>query len=135
VAFVPNSAVAFIPSESSGLLNVIDTAAPKVSRTITLPEGARPMRIKISRDGKLAYVSEGRLGVISVLDAHTYQLINSIKVGERPWGIELSPDGRFLFSANGPSNDISVVDLQTNKEVTKVKAGSSPWGIAVVPAR
>jgi YVTN family beta-propeller protein len=132
VAFLRGTAVAFIPSESSGLLNVIDTTTPKVSRTINLPEGARPMRIKISRDGKLVYVSEGRLGVISVLDAHTYQIVSSIKVGERPWGIELSPDGRFLFSANGPSNDVSVVDLQTNQEVTRVKAGASPWGVTVV---
>jgi YVTN family beta-propeller protein len=132
VAFVPGGNVGFIPSESVGQLNVIDTATPHVTKVITLPEGARPMRVKISKDGKLVYVSEGRLGTISVLDAHSFQILNSIKVGERPWGIELSPDGRFLFSANGPSNDVSVVDLQTNKEVTRVKAGGSPWGITVL---
>lgn len=135
VAFLPGSNIAFIPSESSALLNVIDTANPRVIKTISLPEGARPMRIKVAKDGKVIYVSEGRLGSISVLDAHTYKILNSIKVGERPWGIELSPDGRFLFSANGPSNDVSVVDLQSNKEVTRVKAGASPWGITVLAAR
>jgi YVTN family beta-propeller protein len=65
------------------------------------------------------------------MDAHSYELLNSIKVGARPWGIELSPDGKYLFSANGPSNDISVVDLTTEKEVTRVKTGTSPWGVTI----
>ena len=60
VAFLPGSNVAFIPSESSALLNVIDTANPRVIKTISLPEGARPMRIEVARDGKAIYVSEGR---------------------------------------------------------------------------
>jgi YVTN family beta-propeller protein len=67
-----------------------------------------------------------------VLDGHTYDLLNTIKVGVRPWGIALSPDGKFLYAANGPSNDVSVVDLEANKEIARVKAGSSPWAVAVV---
>ena len=68
-----------------------------------------------------------------MLDAHTYQLLNSIKVGARPWGIAISPDGKTLYSANGPSNDVSVVDLETEKEVARIKAGGSPWGVVIVP--
>jgi YVTN family beta-propeller protein len=66
-----------------------------------------------------------------VFDAHSYELLDTIKVGTRPWGIGVSPDGKFLFTANGPSNDVSVVDLKTNKEVSRIKAGSGPWGIAI----
>jgi YVTN family beta-propeller protein len=132
VAYVPGSNIAFIPSESSGQLNVIDYVTPHIIKVIDLPQGSRPMRVKVSRDGQRVYISNGRSGMISVLDAHTYAQITSIKVGQRPWGIELSPDGRFLFSANGPSNDVSVVDLATNKEITRVKAGGSPWGLTVV---
>jgi YVTN family beta-propeller protein len=135
VAFVPGTHIGFIPSESVGQLNVIDTANPRVIKVINLPEGSRPMRVKVSLDGKLIYVSNGRAGTISVLDAHSYALLNSIKVGQRPWGIDISPDGRLLYSANGPSNDVSVVDLQANKEIARIKAGGSPWGIAVVVAR
>jgi YVTN family beta-propeller protein len=132
VAFVPGSSTGFIPSESVGQLNVIDTANPRVLKVIDLPPGSRPMRVKVSHDGRRLYVSNGRAGTISVFDTHTFELLNTIKVGARPWGIEFSPDGRLLFSANGPSNDVSVVDLQTNKEVARVKAGGSPWGITVI---
>jgi len=132
MAFLPGTNVGFIPSELTGQLNVIDTAHYKVIKTIALPEGSRPMSVKLSLDGKKLYVSNGRAGTISVLDSHTYELLNSIQVGTRPWGIALSPDGKYLYTANGPSNDISVIDLKSEKEVQRVKAGDSPWGITII---
>jgi YVTN family beta-propeller protein len=131
--FSPGAGVGFIPSESTGELNVIDTVNLKVLKVITLPPGSRPMGVKVASNGRKVYVSNGRAGTVSVLDSHTYELLNTIKVGVRPWGIALSPDGKFLYAANGPSNDVSVVDLEANKEIARVKAGSSPWAVAVVP--
>ena len=132
--FLRDAAIGFVPSESAGELNIIDTAAMKVLQTLPLPAGSRPMRVRVSADGKKLYVSEGRAGTISVIDTHTYALTNTIKVGARPWGTALSPDGKYLFSANGPSNDVSVVDLSTEKEIAKIKVGSSPWGVTVAQA-
>jgi YVTN family beta-propeller protein len=134
VDFLPAGDIAFIPSESAGELNVIDVAAAKVLKTVALPAGSRPMKVRVAADGSRVYVSNGRAGTISVIDTHSYALVDTIKVGTRPWGLALSPDGKYLYSANGPSNDISVVDLGSDKEIARVKAGDSPWGIAVVPA-
>jgi YVTN family beta-propeller protein len=131
VAFLSAGGIGFIPSESAGELNIIDSVEAKVLKTITLPKGSRPMKVKLSADEKRLYVSNGRAGTVSVFDSHSYELLDTIKVGARPWGIGISPDGQFLFAANGPSNDVSVVDLKTNKEVTRIKAGASPWGIAI----
>lgn len=133
VAFLTSAAIGFIPSESAGQLNVIDTANPRVLKTITLPPGSRPMRVRVAPSGDRVYLSNGRAGTLSVIDAQTDELVDTIKVGARPWGIAISPDGKFLFAANGPSNDLSVVELLTRKEVAKVKVGSSPWGVVVVP--
>lgn len=132
VAFLPGTPIGFIPSESAGELNVIDYVHARLLKVITLPPGSRPMKVKVSPDGRWVYTSNGRAGTISVFNAHTYRLVHTIKVGKRPWGLALSPDGRYLFSANGPSNDVSVVDLRANKEIARVKAGASPWGITVV---
>jgi YVTN family beta-propeller protein len=132
VAFLANGATVFIPSESAGEFNVIDALKAEVSKTITLPAGSRPMHATVSADDQRLYLSNGRAGTIAVIDTHSYELLNSIKVGQRPWGIGISPDGKFLFSANGPSNDVSVVDLAAGKEIMRVKAGASPWGIAIV---
>ena len=132
VAFLSTRGIGFIPSESVGELNVIDSVNAKVLKTIALPAGSRPMRVILSPDEKRLYVSNGRAGTISVFDTHSYELLDTIKVGTRPWGMGISPDGKYLFAANGPSNDVSIVDLKTNKEIRGVKAGSSPWGIAVI---
>jgi YVTN family beta-propeller protein len=131
VAFLANASIGFVPSESVGEINVIDTLKATVLKTIALPAGSRPMKVKLSPDETRLYVSNGRAGTVSVFDARTYQLLDTIKVGTRPWGIGISPDGKWLFSANGPSNDVSVVDLKTGKEITRVKVGASPWGIAI----
>jgi len=132
VAFLPGTHIGFIPSESAGELNVIDYARARLLKVITLPPGSRPMKVKVSADGRWVYTSNGRAGTVSVFDAHTYQLLQTIKVGKRPWGLAFSPDGRYLFTANGPSNDVSVVDLRASKEIARIRAGGSPWGITVL---
>ena len=131
VAFVQNAKYAVVPSESAGKLYVIDTAKVALVKTITLPTGSRPMRLRVSPDGSKLYASTGRGGTVAIVDTASFNVIGSIKVGTRPWGIILSPDGKYLFSANGPSNDVSVVDLAAGKEIHRVKAGSSPWGVAI----
>jgi len=131
--FLRGEGVGFIPSESTGELNVIDTVNLNVLKVIALPPGSRPMSVKVAINGRKVYVSNGRAGTVSVLDSRTYELLNTVKVGIRPWGMALSPDGKFLYTANGPSNDVSVVDLDTYKEIARIKAGSSPWAVAVVP--
>ncbi|HTR00207.1 MAG TPA: beta-propeller fold lactonase family protein [Candidatus Acidoferrum sp.] len=133
VDFLSNAPVAFIPSESVGLLNVVDTEHFKVLRAITLPTGSRPMRVRVATDNSKVYVSDGRAGTITVIDARNDAILGSVAVGKRPWGVVLSPDGKYLFTANGPSNDVSVVDTATAKEVTRIKAGNSPWGLTIVP--
>ena len=131
--FLPGTSLGLIPSESAGQLNLIDTASHKPIKVISLPEGSRPMSVKVSPDGKKVYVSNGRAGSVAVLDSSTYKVLHTIKVGIRQWGIAISPDGRYLFSANGPSNDVSVVDLTDNREVTRISAGISPWSLTIVP--
>jgi len=134
VAFVSNGSTAFVPSESAGELNVVDVAGTSVSKTITLPTGSRPMKVWVSADDSSVYLTNGRAGTVSVLDAHSGALLQAIKVGTRPWGIGFSPDGKYFFTANGPSNDVSVVDVAKHEEVMRVKAGTGPWGIAIVPS-
>src|SRR6202050_4864934 len=134
IDFLPGAGIGFIPSESVGQLNIIDTVHHVVLKAITLPPGSRPVRVRVAPNGQRIYVSNGRAGTVSVLDAHSYALLDSIKVGTRLWGLVISPDGKYLFSANRPSDDVSVVDLQTNKEIAKVQAGQSPWGLVIVPS-
>src|SRR5450432_2853196 len=60
VAFMSSGGIGFIPSESAGELNIIDLAKTQVLKTIALPVGSRPMRVKLSPDEMRLYVSNGR---------------------------------------------------------------------------
>ena len=79
MAFLAAGGIGFIPSESAGELNIIDSVNAKVLKTIQLPAGSRPMRVKLSPDEKRLYVSNGRAGTISVFDSHSYELLDTIK--------------------------------------------------------
>ena len=129
----PGRLARVVPSESAGELNVIDATNQTVLKVISLPKGSRPQCVKVSPDGKKVYASTGRAGTVCVVDANTYEVLNTINVGTRPWGIAISPDGKYLFAANGPSDNVSVVDLATEKEIARVKSPGSPWGVEVVP--
>jgi len=56
VAFLPGGSRAFIPSESAGVVHVIDARTLIEQKSVPLPEGSRPMAVVTSRDGKKLYV-------------------------------------------------------------------------------
>jgi YVTN family beta-propeller protein len=135
VAFLSNGAIGFIPSESAGEFNVIDPLKIEVIKTITLPTGSRPMHATVSADDQRLYLSNGRAGTIAVIDTHSYQLLDSIKVGTRPWGIGISPDGKFSFRPMVRPTMSRWSILPPARKMMRVKAGASPWGIAIVAKR
>ena len=69
VDFRTDAPIGFIPSESAGVLNVFDSATSMVIKSITLPAGSRPMRVRVSPDNSKVYVSDGRAGSVTVMDA------------------------------------------------------------------
>jgi len=134
VAFLPDGSRAFIPAETNGTLTRVDLRRRAADTTFALPQGSRPMGTVMAPDGTTLYVTNGRAGTVSALDAATLRLRGNVRVGPRPWGAGLSPGGRWLYVANGPSNDVSVVDTRALKEAARIPAGQGPWGIAVVPS-
>jgi len=127
VAFLSRRYRIQFPRNPQAELNVIDTVNAKVMKTIALPQAPGDER-QAYRPTKNGCTQQWTCRTVSVLDSHSYELLDTIKVGTRPWGIALSLTVNFFFR-QGPSNDVSVVDLRTNKRSKRIKAGSSPWGI------
>jgi len=96
----------------SANLNVIDSVNQSLLKVITLAQRLAPAMCESFRPtAKKVFMSAPVVAAtVVVVDANTYELLNTIQVGQRPWGIALSPDGKYLFAANGPSDDVSVVD-------------------------
>lgn len=134
--FLPDGGRAWVSGENDGTVSLIDVTSGRLVRQVRLEgDGARPMDIALSPDGKTLYVTTGRGKQLVRIDTAIFRQTGAVEVGDRPWGMKLSPDGRFAFTANGPSNDVSMVDLAAMRVVARIKAGDRPWAVAAVPVR
>jgi YVTN family beta-propeller protein len=126
---------ALVPGEFDASLTLVDYAAAKRLRTITLPKAERPMGVAVAADG-VVYVTTGRGGKLYRIDprdaAASSPVLGSVVVGERPWGLALSPDGTRAFTANGPGNDVTIVDLPSMRVIGRVPTRGGPWGVIAV---
>jgi YVTN family beta-propeller protein len=89
--------------------------------------------IRITKDGKKAYVALGPANRVAVIDTATLKVEKYILVGQRVWNMAFTPDEKYMFTTNGASNDVSVIDVATDKAIKSIKVGRYPWGVVVAP--
>ncbi|NML64350.1 bifunctional YncE family protein/alkaline phosphatase family protein [Hymenobacter sp. RP-2-7] len=86
-----------------------------------VPVGLHPNAVLASPDGQTVYVANGNSDAVSVLDAASLRVRETIAVqllpgppgygGDSPNALALSADGRTLYVANGLDNAVAVVAL------------------------
>ncbi len=116
-----------------GTVSVIEQEQGRVEAEI--PVGLHPNAILGSPDGKTVYVANGNSDYVSVIDAQTRQVTDSIAVGlfgtnnryvgSTPNALALDSAGTTLYVANGLDNALAVIDLNTQPAGTgsEVRAG------------
>ena len=102
-----------------GTVSVIDIQQGKVEKEI--PVGLHPNAIISSPDQRFLYVANGNSDYVSVIDAQTQQVTDSIFVGlfnrgngyigSTPNALAINSEGTTLYVANGMDNAICVVAL------------------------
>ena len=102
-----------------GTVSVVDTKTGQVEQEIEV--GLHPNAILASRDEKLLYVANGNSDNISVIDAQTRQVVDSVAVGlfngvtsyigSTPNALALDSLGTTLYVANGLDNALAVIGL------------------------
>ncbi|HWH72521.1 MAG TPA: bifunctional YncE family protein/alkaline phosphatase family protein, partial [Candidatus Sulfotelmatobacter sp.] len=114
----------YVTANLSNALLVLDLPSGKVVATI--PLGNKPYTCAISRDEKIAYVSNWGEDNIAVVDLAAKKVLRTIQVQEKPNDLLLTPDERRLFVANGNRNTVSVVDTQSGRVMEQIDAGIVP---------
>ena len=89
--------------------------------------------MRITRDGKKAFVALGPANRVAVINAETFEVEDYLLVGQRVWQLAFTPDEALLISTNGVSNDISMIDVASLKVLKSIQVGQLPWGVAVSP--
>ena len=115
-----------------GAVSIIDVATKRVLQTVSVGT-KRSNRIKLTRDGKFALVSDLEAGDLVVLDAPARKEIKRIALGRMPEGILIAPDGSRAFVAVNGDNHVAVIDLKTWQVTSRISAGAGPDGLAWVP--
>jgi YVTN family beta-propeller protein len=107
----------------------VDPTDGKIVRKITTGNGAH--NFLAAPDGKTLYVTNRVAGTISVLDAETLAISNTLQAPGGPDDMALSPDGQQLWTTGRWHAWVDVIDLASGALKTTVPVGRSPHGIFV----
>lgn len=139
-----------VTNERSGDMSVIDGPTRKVTHTIGL--GKRPRGVKISPDGKLAYVALSGSPIagpnvdhstlpdadkdadgIGVVDLTQMKLLRILRGVSDPEQLAVSADGRKLYIASEDTGQAIVMDADTGRVLASMPVGGEPEGVTLSP--
>ena len=128
-----------VSNEGSGDVTVIDAERRAVAARIRV--GSRPRGIRVSPDGRLAYVAlsddapnqESDHDAVAVVEIRTGRVLRRLPAGTDPEQFVVSPDGRTLFTANEDAGTTSITDLASGRVRATLVVGVEPEGVAVSP--
>jgi YVTN family beta-propeller protein len=157
IAVSPDGQRVYVRDNFGSTLSVIDPHADQVIATIRVeaqgtslfinPDGVYPTGLVISPDGKKLYVANRGYkansrppalnNTVSVIDAASERVEQTVDVHGAPWALAVSPDGRRIYvTHDDPSNsqvDTLVVEAgQLRLRSTGTLGGFSP-AVAVSP--
>jgi YVTN family beta-propeller protein len=136
-AATPDGKELWVSTELSGEVYIIDREKFVVEGKLEfLPPGMRktdvtPVDLRITKDGKTAYVTLGHAAHVAVVDVATRKIEGYILVGKRAWGLGMSRDEKTLYVANGFGDDVTVIDVRTRKATVSIPVGRIPWGVVI----
>src|SRR5438046_6632469 len=99
-----------------------------------VPVGIDPRFVAVDPAGKLAFVSNGASGTVSVVSLAgdtRFTVIGEIPVGNEPRGGTITPNGTRLFVANHTDGTVSVIDTASRAVVQTVVLGGHPTASAL----
>jgi PQQ-dependent catabolism-associated beta-propeller protein len=137
--FTPDSKQVWVSAEIGGTVSVIDTAGKKVIHKIRFEipgvsaDAIQPVGIRITKDGKRAFVALGPANRVAEIDPATFEVKKYYLVGQRVWNLALGQNETRLYTTNGVSSDVSVIDLEKEKVIKSLTVGRAPWGVVVKP--
>lgn len=130
VAVSPDSRTVYVANaaytSATGTISVIDASTQTV--TATIPVGAAPNAVGVSPDGSRVFVvnyADGvdvvdgkvvreRGGTVSIIDASTNAVVETVTVGRWPRDLDVSRDGRHVYVTNAGDGTVSVIEVEND---------------------
>lgn len=106
-----------------GKVKVFDATSYNLLKTITV--GQMPAEVSFSDDGKKAFVANGMSNTVTVVDAVSKMVLETIEVGANPVGAWPGMDG-MMYVDNEDGQSISMIDGMTNMMINTLNLGFMP---------
>lgn len=120
--------LAYVSGTSSGV-SVIDVGQAKVTKTIAV--AGDPHTILLSQDGGFLYVSQPRVGQVSVIKANTGQTLCNARLPGGPTLLALDTDTNTLFAAGNGAAQVNALDPTNCVIQHTFQTTSAVYGLAV----
>ena len=112
----------FVPATGTGAWQVAHTAVGKG------PEG-----IDLSPDEREVWVAHRGDGGLSIVDAATGTVKETLKVGGTPIRVKFTPDGKRVFVSDPQTGDVIVFEASSRKLLKRIQIGGVPAGVLMQP--
>jgi len=135
LALTPDESKLFVSDYYSRTVAVIDTSTNTLMTRV--PVANLPSEIKISQDGKHAYVLHQHSTIMmTIIDIDTLTVLKSIDFPGRiaaALDFELSLDERYVYIACFDANFLMIYDLQRDEVADVIDTGLDPFNTASTP--
>jgi YVTN family beta-propeller protein len=96
--------------------------------------GKGPEGIDISPDGKEVWAANSESGSISIIDAATHKVVQTLDVKTKHSNrLKFTLDGTLALVSDAGNDDVVVVEAASRKEIKRIKVGRVPLGILMEP--
>jgi YVTN family beta-propeller protein len=112
-------------------LTVIDTQ--KLAVVASIPTGLPPHQLAFTPDGKRAFVTNGRDGTVSIIDAVTPVKIADVATGASPSGVAASSLSAAMYVIDNVDGSIAVIEPSARKVSRRIEAKPGLTSIRFAP--
>jgi len=126
----PDGTLAWVTYPFDNVFEVVDILTGTLVKQFRLTE---PFSVVFNPTGTRVFVSSGG-GSVQVIDASTYNLIQTVPAGPGATDLQITPDGAFVFVNNSQAMSVTVIDTQSLTSTT-TNVGGMPQGSVLLPAQ
>jgi len=125
----PDAKELWTAQSRDGGVSIINIFEKRVVRTLRV-QTQRSNRLKFTPDGRLVLISDLDAGTLLVLDHTTCKELKRIPLGRQPAGILVAPDSSRAYVAVTGDNNVAIVNLRTFDLIARIDTGVGPDGMA-----
>lgn len=110
----------YVTSRDANQLSIIDTTNEEVKTVVPVGKGPHGVAA-VDRDGRtLIFVGNRGETTLSIVDAATQQVVNTVDLETKSEHITKSADGRFLFIGSVPDKNLLIFDVAKERVVKRI---------------